>query len=211
MNIISNNCLGGFFYKNNNIQYTNPFIWSAILADSMYYLIKNWKNINFNNYIIEKSEFNNTQNKLDIFKLIIDNNIIAHYTHFHFNSTDNKPRIKGFDVFYNKIWEYVINKYENRLKRMNEEPIFIILGEYERNGTNMYDYTFEKEKKILDIKTNYKIILITKYKEFLEYNDLNHLIILDKTTRGKIINGINPNPEYFYEKHHKEILEFIEK
>lgn len=65
MNIISNNCLGGFFYKFNNIQFNNPFIWSAILTDSMYYLIKNYDTINFNNFELTKSEFNNTQNKLD--------------------------------------------------------------------------------------------------------------------------------------------------
>ena len=176
----------------------------------MFELIKNFDNLNFNNIMIDKSEYHFDKNKLT-FKIIIDDRIEVHYPHYYFKKDENTPIIKGFDVFYNKIWEYVVNKYETRLSRMKEEPIFIILGEYELDIPSIFDYSLEKERKILELNTNYKIVLITKFKELLKYNDNKHLIILDETTRGKIINEINPNPEYFYEKHHKEILEFIEK
>lgn len=209
MNVISNNCLGGFLYKFNKLQFKNPFIWSAILADSMYALIKDWDNINFNDFELKKSEFHESTEQLNTFKIVIENKIDIHYTHYYFNKDKDKPEIKGFDVFYNKIWEYVVEKYVKRLQRMNENPVFVILGEYEVNGPSLYDYTFKKEKKILDLDTKYKIVLITKYKDFLKYNDDIHLIIFDGTERGKIKCGFNPNPEYFCEKHQKQILEFI--
>lgn len=209
MNVVSNNCLGGFLYKFNGLQFTNPFIWCAILADSMYNMIKDWDNINFNNFEIEKSEFNESPNPLNTFKLVIDNKVDVHYTHYYFDKDITTPMVKGFDVWYDKIWEYVVDKYTSRLQRMNEPPSFVILGEYERNEPSLFDYTFEKEQKILNLNTNYKIVLITKYTEFLKYTDDTHLIIFDDTERGKIQNSFNPNPEYFCTKHQDQILNFI--
>ena len=50
MNIVCNNCGGADIYKLNKMEFNNPFIWCAIFADDMITLIKNWDNINFNNY-----------------------------------------------------------------------------------------------------------------------------------------------------------------
>jgi len=46
MNIISNNCLGGFIYKDFlQIKYENPFIFSLMDYDDFLYLLENYETI----------------------------------------------------------------------------------------------------------------------------------------------------------------------
>lgn len=177
-------------------------MWCVIKADSFYNLILNYDKIDFSNFEISKSNFNGTSNKLDIFKIIVDNLIEAHYIHHHFHKDYSKVYVKDIDVFYNKIWEYIVEKYEERIKRINDKPTFLILGETTNSGFNL-----ETEEKILKIKTPYKIILITKYKQLLNYNDDTHLIIFDDTYR----NGGKGNhlPDYYCDKHYNQINDFI--
>lgn len=70
MNLICNSCVGGFIYKNElKSQFKNPFIWNIIDFNSMLYLVKNYENVNFNNYeLIKDNKWN--------FNLIIDKHIV---------------------------------------------------------------------------------------------------------------------------------------
>ena len=55
LKLISNSCVGGFIYRDNvRCAYQTPFIWNLIDFESMYYLIKNFQDINFKNYDIKK-------------------------------------------------------------------------------------------------------------------------------------------------------------
>lgn len=65
MNIISNTCLGAALYKFGfKIPFSNPFCWSFIDFNSMFYLIKNYENINFRNFkLLVETEKNENSNR----------------------------------------------------------------------------------------------------------------------------------------------------
>ena len=128
MNIVSHNCLGGYLYNNvMKIPYENPFIWTVIDYNSMFNLITKWNDINFNNFKLDKDQNWN-------FYIIIDNLVKIQFVHYKFDPKakiiiGNREKVIGDTVYYCKIWEYIIEKYIIRLKRMleqNEEPIFCI-------------------------------------------------------------------------------------
>ena len=181
MNVIANTCIGARFYQLNNMEYTNPFMWSIVPADDMINLIKNFDTINFKNYKIEKSDYyNRTEfyrkqfaNELKepyfIFKVRIDNLVDLHFVHYRFNSKYNNKTTIDVNVFWNKIWEYVEEKYIKRIEKMlniNENPLFVITA-------LETDYTLEKQQQILDLDTKYKILLITDNPEKLKSNKEN--------------------------------------
>lgn len=125
MNLISHNCLSGYLYKNHlNERFENPFIWTVIDFNSFIYMIKNWEKINFNNYVLCKDEKWN-------FYIIIDEHIKIQYVHYKFDKNVSfcDKTGPGTDIRSNKIWEYIIEKYEERVSRMitnNEKPIFCV-------------------------------------------------------------------------------------
>lgn len=153
MNIISNNCLSGFLYKDFlRTEFENPFVWSVIDFKSMLYLIQNYNKINFKNFeLIKDNNWN--------FSIIIDNNIKVQYVHYKFSPTAKtvqiNPKIAG-EVFYNKIWEYIINIYNKRLERMINEPIFCIC-----NFNTIFPDAIYTNKE-LEILSQYKTVKILK-------------------------------------------------
>lgn len=55
MHIISNNCLGGYIYRDSLKQeYSTPFIWCKIKEDSFIPLTENLYKIDFTNYELKK-------------------------------------------------------------------------------------------------------------------------------------------------------------
>lgn len=155
MNLISNTCTGALVYRDYLKQiYNNPFCWNYIDCESYYKLITNFEQINFNNYeLIKKDNWN--------FYIKIDNLVMVYYPHYKFSKEYNEVTPLKDDVYYNKIWEYIIEKYKTRTKRMlelNERPIFII------GSTNIGQiYTKEQLQKFCAIK-NKKIFLFSKEK-----------------------------------------------
>lgn len=124
MNLISQNCLAGNIYKNHlKTEFNNPFIWTVIDFNSMLYLIQNWNDIDFEKYDIIKDKNWN-------FSLIINNAVKVQCVHYIFNPNCKIPTLDNVgSVHYCKIWEYINQKYEERLNRMkllNENPIFCI-------------------------------------------------------------------------------------
>ena len=163
MNIISNNCFGGYIYKNVlKTEYTTPFIWSRIYNDDLIKLLSNFKTINFNNIELKKKG----KNLEDGFYIEIDNLIKVYYNHYKFDKNCNKPILKddctnsinnwSIDIHYNKIWEYIIEKYNNRLNRMNFNDKFVLALEDNHDNLSL--------EKIIPLaeKLNFKLIIITK-------------------------------------------------
>ena len=196
MNVIANTCIGARLYQLNNFEYTNPFMWSIVDADDMCKLIENYDKINFRNFKIEKSDYYNRTDfyrkqfskELNqphfIFKIRIDDLIDIHFVHYRFNTKYENKTVVDVNVFWNKIWEYVVEKYKNRVEKMlsnNEKPIFVITA-------LETDYTLEKQQKILDLNTKHKIILITDYPEKLKNNKTNIKILKTIRPIGTCIN-----------------------
>lgn len=160
MNLICNSCASGHIYKEIlKVAFPNPFIWSIIDFDSMYYLIKNYTNIDFLNYDIEKD------NKWN-FTLLVDNNIRIQCIHYKFDKTALRPVVRGIDVFYNKIWEYIVEKYEARVHRMfnSPPPIFMFTNWWDRDETNL---TYDRLILLNDLQNDNIICAVdTIYPEF---------------------------------------------
>lgn len=163
MNIISNTCIGSFITRDFlKTPYNNPFCWNIIDSNSICSLIENYDKINFNNYELLKGyNLPNYMEKYWNMYIKIDNKINVYYIHYRFNPLDTKPRKAACglatDVFYNKIWEYIVEKYETRIKRMkeqNEKPIFVLGSSWPAHSLS-----YKMINKISKIKTNYKIIM----------------------------------------------------
>lgn len=161
MNIISNNCLGGFIYKDFlQIKYENPFIFSRMNYEDFLYLLVNYENINFENFeLIKESD------KLEKFRIIIDNKIKVQFNHYKFDKdciistvkifNDEKTMRTTTNVYYNKIWEYIVEKYEQRIKRMSKKIDLIALDVDDKNDIDV--------NKILEVckKKNYIVFACT--------------------------------------------------
>ena len=165
MNIISNSCVGAFLTRDYlKEEFSNPFVWSYIDIESFYNLIKNYDNINWFNYELVKD---NNWN----FSIIIDKQIKVEYPHYKFDKNAIKPRYntgnEHRDVFSNKIWEYIVEKYEIRTKRMlekREKPLFLLATCYDYN-IKIFNHKYDINwiNKIDSLPDTYKIILVSKY------------------------------------------------
>ncbi len=169
MNIIANSCVGAFLTRDYlKEEFSNPFVWSYIDNKSFYNLIKNYDNINWFNYeLIKDNNWN--------FSIIIDKQIKVDYPHYKFDI--NATKLTYFDedkqnrnVYSNKIWEYIIEKYEERTKRMlnkNEKPLFLLATCYDFNIKDYnHHYDIEWINNIDLLETKYKVILVSKHFKF---------------------------------------------
>ena len=138
MNIIANDCTGGFIYRDIlKMEYSNPFIFSKVLLDDFIYLVNNYKTINFRKFkLCQSSEWR--------FYIRVDDSINIQYNHYRFDPTINGIKKDPPNVYSNHIWEYVVSKYINRLDRMVDPPIFI--GHYDYGQLGEWDSTLTIEK-----------------------------------------------------------------
>ena len=139
MILIANSCVGGYIYKNEMQQpYMSPFIWSLVDFESMLWLLKNFYTINFKRikmFDIGSNESNNWE-----FGLIIDGHVKVKYIHYKFSSNAVEPVIKNVDVYYCRIWEYIIDKYLERIQRMKTcggKPLFIFANWFDTPETKL--------------------------------------------------------------------------
>ena len=152
-------------------------MWCAILSDSMLSLIEKWDDIDFTNIQLLNGDWSKCSHK-KYFKLQIDNLIDVHYTHYIKDEQYDTPHVVDIDVNYSNIENYIVEKYNERLSRMNMPPVFIVLDEIPQ-----YDYSHDNVHKLLELHTNYKIVCITRHKDLLDYSSDNHLMIFDDTNR----------------------------
>lgn len=148
MNLIGNSCVSAFISKLCLKEtYNNPFCWCKMDFDSIYNLIKDYDKINFENVEFIKDG--------NIYTAIIDGKVRVKYIHYiEDNSltelTFEKSNVKGPNII-----EYVKEKYFSRLKKMNDEPIFILAAGYWQE----YYLNDEQIQKLIDLNSKYKIII----------------------------------------------------
>lgn len=135
-NIISHNCVSGRIYQMKGLRYENPFVWCVIPPEDFFYLYKNYNNINYKNIELKKEDNND-------YKLIVDGKIRVFYVHYKYDETSIVPTKKtDIDIFYNKIEDYIIEKYFTRLERMKDKPIFIVT---DRIFLSYPEFSFKKD------------------------------------------------------------------
>lgn len=193
MNIVSNCCLGGYAYKDIfNTHFANPFIWSWMTAEDVCYLIDNFNKIDFNDY--ELSTYNNLPLKDTVcFQITVENKIKIVFSHYQFVKSKKEIEIDKIRnmVYYNKMWEYVVKKYDDRLKRMSGEPVFLLIDD-------------ETEKKF-SIQQIEHIIQNSKYKVLI----FTQKEIKSKNPNVKIIWAKDLLPEHVSHTYSNEIKSFL--
>jgi uncharacterized protein (DUF1919 family) len=206
MNVIGNNCGSSFYYKKKNINYTNPFTWAAVTPNDMMFLIEHYDTINFNNFRLvdlDPALFKNSElitKKIHLGGHIkginVDNKITLYYTHYLSNTM--KCDKEAIDVYCEDNAKYVEEKYVSRVKRMKDAPVFLIITYPHHN------WTYDDVKKLSELETDKKIILITNYDFNFPKNV--HLIKDDlcelnaSTMIDKHFDEINSDIENFYDK-----------
>ncbi len=134
MFVISNNCCGGHCYRMNASQFNTPFTWCIIPYDSISKLLTHFYDIDFSKFTLAQSEYIHNS-----FVITVDKCVQLHYVHYLFDASYSSiKRITNgstaefnhsSEVKWNHIWEYVVEKYIERTKRMvllNEPPCFVI-------------------------------------------------------------------------------------
>ena len=138
MNIIANDCTGGFIYRDIlSTSYKNPFIFSRTFLDDFIYLLKHFNELNF-------TKFNLCESTPFKYYIRVDDAINIQYNHYKFDPTAAELRKEPPNVYYSKIWEYIVNKYIERTRRMTEPPIFI--GHFDYGQLGEWDPTMSIDK-----------------------------------------------------------------
>jgi len=125
MNVISTNCAGSYIMTSGNEPLGNPFTWAFTPYKSIRCLLENFYEINFG-----KVNLTESTRWIGTYTLTIDDIIDIYYIHYHFNPLREVPHKENNDISMCNIWEYIINKYISRTKRMiasGERPSFLIL------------------------------------------------------------------------------------
>lgn len=163
MNIICNSCVGGHLYKRClNKPFSTPFIWNLIDFDSMLYMVKNFHTINWLDYELVKDDKWN-------FSIIVEGNAKIQYIHYKFDPKATTLYRKGVDVYYCSIWEYIVNRYEDRVARMVsnvDQPIFIFANWWDVPVTLL---SYENLYRLDDLKMYNIIVGVNKIHPELHY------------------------------------------
>lgn len=134
MNLIGNNCAGAAAYKYVlNEKYNNPFIWCRT---DIITLAAEWYNINFKNIRIYNE---NETNLSGFWHIIIDGKCNLRFSHHKFDPSAKTVQIieptdtQDAEIRYYKIWEYLAQKYFERLERMShsELPVFLFYPDWQ--------------------------------------------------------------------------------
>lgn len=155
LNIIANNCIGSYIQRDYLKQeLANPFTWATVSVPDMKKLIYNYDKINFKNF------------RLITYKgvkyISVDKTFVIKYVHYAYDKNAREKIIKenhgSVTIYWDKIDNYIIEKYKARTNRMinnNNEPIFIIGNFFKDQYIN-----YEDAKEIAS-KSKYKIIFVT--------------------------------------------------
>lgn len=198
MNIVSNNCTGGFIYSELlHSRFSNPFIWCRVSLDDFLFLMQYWDSINFlNARLVKHGEL---LDDTAPFAIRVDDKFEIRYTHYYFNSRCETPEARqygrGTSFFSNKIWEIIIKKYISRVSRMNSAPIFVINDDKENEHALV--------KTAVQLKSSgafkYPVLIISNQ---LSKTNINNL---------QILNANNIYPPYNMEGNETAISSFLRR
>ena len=112
---------------------------------------------------------------------------------YKFRKNANTLTKENVDLYWNKIWEYIVAQYEKHVKKLLNykiEPIFIFAcGNKVKNERCIF--TIEQQKKLDELNSKYKIIL-----SFNEMIEPKNVICIKQTGEYKW-NGVGVSTEIY--------------
>ena len=143
MQIVANNCLGGYIYRHYNAKFLTPFVWNAISPDDYLKLVQNIRNINFNN-VNMSIDVNTKKKSKDKFVVVeMEYGIKLNFLHHNENDkflTPTKTNAITLECK-NIINKYFKETFTRRSKRMNLKDGFIFVCSDSSDFYNC-DYNF---------------------------------------------------------------------
>ena len=156
MNIISNTCLGAYLMRDCfKEKFSNPFTWNIIDFKSFKNIIKYYSKLtNKNNILsaIEKEGHNFPTLKIE--------NLNIEIQYVHYKDAKCKEELTNNNInniFLENCEEYALKKFNERIKRINRNPIFIIQIQPNHKVSGNIE-AFLKE--FSNLKTKYKVIIL---------------------------------------------------
>ena len=196
MNIIGNSCIASYITRDClQQQFENPFTWCIMDYTSCYNLVKYYSKINYLNFKL-------CSNGLTNFSIIVDGLVTIQYVHYHFDAKCNTPTIINNDVYYNKIWEYIISKYVSRVNRMlsyQHDPIFIFATANYGLARHI-PFTYDQQTELDNLNSPYPIVI-----SFGNMVTNSRLHVIPQTT-AYIDNGLNISKYIFSELRKRSLL-----
>lgn len=168
--IISNNCWGGVFYRNNNLEYLSPTLGLFFMAEDyikFIYNLKEYINANLQFIRIEDSKYYDYLKKLN-YKAPIG-------------------KIKDVEIMFLHYKDEIEarEKWNRRKERINWNKII-----YKFSDQNMC--TYEHLKKFNDFKANNKICFTTR-----NYAEINSIPIKKFNNAECVVDDIKTYKKYF--------------
>ena len=207
MNLIGSCCISSHLLRLYGFGNTNPFAWTVIDFESFYTLLTDYDNIDWQNIEFSRGPHPWRKN-VPVFYLTIDGKVKICFPHMLFDPNAKQPTKRGADVFYCKIWELIVQKYQERLNKMLDagKPSMFIAEWEERN------YDESAFEKLLGLDLKYKVVVITYNEKLKDVKKDNLLVIYDPHGRGVGYKGAgNRLPEWYAETYKDTIRKFLEK
>lgn len=195
INLIANSCIGSYIQRDYLKQELgNPFTWATVSIPDMKKLVFNYDKINFRNYRLITLK--------GVKYISVDNRFVIKYVHYRFDKRFKDRKIVDRDgsvtVFWDRIDQYILEKYKTRVERMlknNLEPIFIIGNFFKDQYIN-----FEDAKDIAS-KSKYKIIFISDDVKFESLiSEKFEVVLYNMEELNGVINKTAKIAELIYEK-----------
>lgn len=153
LNLVGNSCIASYITRDCIKQpFVNPFCWSIMDFPSCYNLVKYWDSINFTKFkLIKDSDWN--------FSILIDGKVTVKYVHYLFKKDAAKIEVHGTDVYWNRIWEYIVSKYIHRTKHIRETPPIFLFATANSGLLRHKAFSLNEQEQIASLGSPYKIIM----------------------------------------------------
>ena len=119
-NVISSNCIGGYYFKETETTPKNPFIWTSIKLSNFITLIENYDNIDFTNISakLTNGEFMSNINKTNIPRLVLDDKVNVYFEHHHYSPRTRRPL--GNNIYSPIIVPLICRKWRERVAEKDD-------------------------------------------------------------------------------------------
>lgn len=201
MNLIGNCCISNYLLRFYGFGNTNPFTWVDLNFNSFFNLLTSFETINWDKIVISRRQHPYMKDK-DIYYITVDDKVQIDYVHLLFDEKINKPLIQDHNVFYNKIWEYAVQKYNEHkdiMLKENKPPMFVLEWEH-------LDYDEAAFYKMLELELKYKVAVITYNTKFKDIKKDNLLVIYDPHGRGGGYAGAGNRFPYWYASTYNKLI-----
>lgn len=166
MNILSNMCFGGHYYRHLGLPYENPFIWTAMSHAHFIEICRDYDKINFMNITGSRISGRKLDPGRRIPILTIDNRFELEYVHYLKRDSGSGVVRRGGELYSDDPLKTAVDTYLKRAERMRNSPPTFMFYYYDNPalGTSV-----ESIGEFFSLSTPYERYLVTYFVPAIEY------------------------------------------